>query len=78
MQNYLLGLARISFLPYMIGSLAGTLPWMVAFIVVGSSADLTLGLPFVVAVAAWIILVLVAGRWWRRQANRQSNPEPEE
>ncbi len=75
-QNYLLGLARISFLPYLIGSLAGTLPWMVAFILVGASADLTFGLPFLAAIVAWGVLVLVASRWWRRQGTIPDKQAP--
>ncbi len=71
-QNYLLGLARIPFIPYLIGSLAGALPWLAAFTLLGGSASASLRLPFLAGVAAYCVLVLAADRWWRgRESTRQ-------
>ncbi|MFC1628552.1 TVP38/TMEM64 family protein [Gemmatimonadota bacterium] len=73
-QNYLLGLARTPFIPYLLGSLAGALPWLVAFTLLGESATLSLGVPFLIGVAVYCVLVLSTDRWWRGRERRENNP----
>ena len=67
-QNYLLGLSRIPLLPYLVGSLAGAIPWLLAFTLLGDAAGLSsLGLPFLAGVVIYCALVLTVDRWWRRR-----------
>jgi len=77
MQNYVLGVARIPFLPYMVGSFLGTLPWLVPFVLAGASAGSTLGLSIAGGIIAWGVLILLANRWWRLQKERSGTGTPD-
>lgn len=71
-QSYLLGLARLPLVPYLLGSLAGSLPWLFIFAQLGSSAGARLRTPFWLGLAAYFLLVLVTDRWWHRRKAKLS------
>ncbi len=77
MQNYVLGVARVPFLPYMVGSFLGTLPWLVPFVLAGTSAGSTLGLSIAGGIIAWGVIILLANRWWRLQKERSGTGAPD-
>lgn len=70
-QSYLLGLARLPFLPYLLGSLAGSLPWFFIYTQLGASANVRLRAPFWIGLAAFLILIFAADRWWHSRSKRQ-------
>ncbi len=74
-QNYLLGLVRIPFIPYLAGSVAGSLPWLLAFARLGDSLDEPLGPAFWLSVAVYLLLLTAAGLWWRRRERRMTKEE---
>jgi len=70
-QSYLLGLARLPFLPYLLGSLAGSLPWFFIYTQLGASATVRLRAPFWIGLAVCVILVIATDRWWHSRSKRQ-------
>jgi uncharacterized membrane protein YdjX (TVP38/TMEM64 family) len=69
-QNALLGLARLPIPPYLAGSLAGSLPWMIVFTGMGGTAGGTAHGPFWLAALVGLGLMLASDRWWSRRARR--------
>ena len=74
-QNYLLGLVRIPFIPYLAGSVAGSLPWLLAFARLGDSLDEPLGTGFWLSVVVYLLLLAAAGIWWRRRERHMTKEE---
>ncbi|MFO7768568.1 MAG: VTT domain-containing protein [bacterium] len=74
-QNYLLGVVRLPFLPYLAGSVAGSLPWLLAFARLGDSLDEPLGFGFWLSVGVYLALLVLAGLWWRRRERRMTKEE---
>ena len=70
-QSYLLGLTRLQFSPYLIGSLAGSLPWIFIYTQMGAAVKTGLRAPFWIGLAACLILILAADRWWHRRSRRR-------
>ncbi len=66
-QSYLLGLTRLPFLPYLLGSIAGSLPWIFTYAQIGASADIRQKTSFWLGLAACLLLIFLADRWWHRQ-----------
>jgi uncharacterized membrane protein YdjX (TVP38/TMEM64 family) len=75
-QNALLGLARLPIPPYLAGSLAGSLPWMIVFTGMGGTAGGTAHGPFWLAALVGLGLMLASDRWWSRRARRPETPQP--
>ncbi len=66
-QSYLLGLTRLPFLPYLLGSIAGSLPWIFTYAQIGASVDVRQRTSFWLGLAACLLLIFLADRWWHRQ-----------
>jgi len=66
-QSYLLGLTRLPFLPYLLGSIAGSLPWIFTYSQIGASVDARQRTSFWLGLAACLLLIFLADRWWHRQ-----------
>ncbi len=71
-QNYVLGLTRMPLLPYLIGSLAGCLPWFFVFAQLGASAGTGLSPRLAIGAVLFIVLAVLADRWWKHRNNRGS------
>ncbi len=70
-QNYLLGLTRISLVPYLVGSLAGSLPWLFVFTQLGATAGLPMRPPFLFGVACYVLLVYATDWWWHTRRRKR-------
>jgi len=66
-QSYLLGLTNLPFLPYILGSIAGSLPWIFTYAGIGASVKVRQGISFWLGLAACLLLIFLADRWWHRQ-----------
>jgi uncharacterized membrane protein YdjX (TVP38/TMEM64 family) len=69
-QSYLLGLTRLPFLPYLLGSMAGSLPWIFVYAQIGASANISRSVSFWLGLAACLLLIFLADRWWHRRKAR--------
>lgn len=66
-QSYLLGLTRLPFVPYLLGSIAGSLPWIFTYAGIGASVEVRQSTSFWLGLAACLLLIFLADRWWHRQ-----------
>lgn len=66
-QSYLLGLTRLPFVPYLLGSIAGSLPWIFTYSRIGASVEVRQSTSFWLGLAACLLLIFLADRWWHRQ-----------
>ena len=69
-QNLLLGLTRLPLLPYLLGSFAGSLPWMLVFTGMGGAASGSFRFPFWAGAGVGLVMMLLADRWWSRRGHR--------